>query len=296
MEFVKYLIAQEVDYKWGLVTTTVGVQEGTSGMSYPYGDHPAKYHFNQEKGRVLDEFQVVYIIRGAGWFESAHCVRTKISAGDAFIIFPGESHCYLPDTEIGWAEAWVGFKGECANHLVRQGFFHRSSPIFKVGVHEALWSLFRQAYDCAIRQKPAYQQQLAGYVNLILSSIYAESKQPALISDQLFDKINLAKKYMNDHSHETIKMEDIAREIGMSYSLFRKMFKTYTGFSPGHYFLQLKLARSKELLLEGGLTCKEVAFQMGFVTVEHFHSIFRKYHGISPDKFRKLNNNQNSKK
>lgn len=91
MEFVKYLIAQEVDYKWGLVTTTVGVQEGASGMSYPYGDHPAKYHFNQEKGRVLDEFQVVYIIRGAGWFESAHCVRTKISAGDAFIIFPGES-------------------------------------------------------------------------------------------------------------------------------------------------------------------------------------------------------------
>lgn len=296
MEFVKYLIAQEVDYKWGLVTTTVGVQEGASGMSYPYGDHPAKYHFNQEKGRVLDEFQVVYIIRGAGWFESAHCVRTKISAGDAFIIFPGESHCYLPVTEIGWAEAWVGFKGECANHLVRQGFFHRSSPIFKVGVHEALWSLFRQAYDCAIRQKPAYQQQLAGYVNLILSSIYAESKQPALISDQLFDKINLAKKYMNDHSHETIKMEDIAREIGMSYSLFRKMFKTYTGFSPGHYFLQLKLARSKELLLEGGLTCKEVAFQMGFVTVEHFHSIFRKYYGVSPDKFRKLNNNQNSKK
>ena len=60
MEFIKYLIAQEVDYKWGLVTTTVGVQEGASGMSYPYGDHPAKYHFSQEKGRVLDEFQVVY--------------------------------------------------------------------------------------------------------------------------------------------------------------------------------------------------------------------------------------------
>ncbi len=34
MEFIKYLIAQEVDYKWGLVTTTVGMQEGANGMSY----------------------------------------------------------------------------------------------------------------------------------------------------------------------------------------------------------------------------------------------------------------------
>ena len=93
---------------------------------------------------------------------------------------------------------------------------------------------------------------------------------------------------MNEHAHEPLKMEKVAQVIGMSYSLFRKVFKTYTGFSPGHYFLQLKLARSKEILLTEDLTCKEVAFQMGFETVEHFHTIFRKYYGVSPDKFRKL--------
>jgi AraC-like DNA-binding protein len=124
--------------------------------------------------------------------------------------------------------------------------------------------------------------------------VYAEDKQPADISDQLFDNINLAKKYMNEHAHEPIKMEKVAQAIGMSYSLFRKVFKTYTGFSPGHYFLHLKLARSKEILLTEDLTCKEVAFQMGFETVEHFHTIFRKYFGVSPDKFRKLKKGTNS--
>lgn len=294
MGFIKYLIAQEIDYKWGLVTTTVGLQEGVHGMSYPYGDHPTKYHFTQEKGRILDEFQLVYIIKGEGWFESEHFSRTKITAGNAFIIFPGEYHNYLPNIETGWTEAWIGFKGEYAEHLVHQGFFSIDNPILKVGVHDSLWEIFRQAFNIAMKQKPAYQQQLAGYVNLILSSVYTENKQPADINDQLFDNINLAKKYMNEHAHEALKMEKVAQVIGMSYSLFRKVFKTYTGFSPGHYFLQLKLARSKEILLTEDLTCKEVAFQMGFETVEHFHTIFRKYFGVSPDKFRKLKMGTNS--
>ena len=79
MGFIKYLIAQEIDYKWGLVTTTVGLQEGVHGMSYPYGDHPTKYHFTQEKGRILDEFQLVYIIKGEG--ESKQYVRTEVKTG-----------------------------------------------------------------------------------------------------------------------------------------------------------------------------------------------------------------------
>ncbi|MBP5620018.1 MAG: helix-turn-helix domain-containing protein [Bacteroidaceae bacterium] len=293
MGFIKYLIAQEIDYKWGLVTTTVGLQEGAQGMSYPYGNHPTKYHFTKGKGRVLDEFQKVYIIKGSGWFESDHCSRTEIKAGNAFLLFPGEYHNYVPNIETGWSEAWIGFKGEYAEHLVRQGFFSRNNPVLKVGVHDSLWEIFRKAYDVAINQIPAYQQQLAGYCNLILSTVYAEDKQPTGISDQLFDKINLAKKYMNEHSHESITMEKVAQEIGMSYSLFRKTFKTYTGFSPGHYFLALKLTRSKEILLTEDLTCKEVAFQMGFDTVEHFHAIFRKYFGVSPAKFRKMRNVSN---
>lgn len=290
MGFVKYLIAQEIDYKWGIVSTTVGLQEGVQGMSYPYGDHPTKYHFIKEKGRVLDEFQLVYIIKGSGWFESEHCSRTEITAGNAFLLFPGEYHNYVPNIETGWTEAWIGFKGKYAEHLVNHGFFNICNPILKVGVYDSFWELFKQAYNVAKNQAPAYQQQLAGYVIFILSSMYAEDKQTNKINDKLFDKINLAKKYMIEHSHEPIKMGKVAQEVGMSYSLFCKVFKTYTGFSPGHYFIELKLARSKEILLKENLTCKEVAFIMGFDTVEHFHALFRKYFGVSPGKFRKIGN------
>lgn len=90
MANIKYLIPQEVDERWGLVTTTVGMQEGQPGLPYPYGEHPQSYYFTKENGRVLNEYTIVYILKGSGWLETRHCKRTEIHGGDVFLLFPGE--------------------------------------------------------------------------------------------------------------------------------------------------------------------------------------------------------------
>lgn len=123
MGSAKYLIAKESDYRWGAVISTIGIQETPAGEPYPYGEHPKGYLFKVEKGRVLHDFHILYIIKGRGWVTTAHCSKTELRAGDAVIIFPDEWHSYAPDEETGWTEAWIDFSGDFAQRIIQEKFF-----------------------------------------------------------------------------------------------------------------------------------------------------------------------------
>ncbi len=66
----KYLIVNDMDCKFGLWVNTVGYQSILPDSPYPLKEHPSGYFFNAEKGRVLREYQLVYITKGRGLFSS----------------------------------------------------------------------------------------------------------------------------------------------------------------------------------------------------------------------------------
>lgn len=91
---------------------------------------------------------------------------------------------------------------------------------------------------------------------------------------------------MRLHLNENIRMEDVSREAQMGYSKFRKLFREYTGFAPAQYFLQLKMERAKGYLLNTTLSCKEIAYRLGFDSSSYFNKMFRIHQGMTPLEFR----------
>ena len=57
--------------RWGLHVIAAGASKILPGSSYPAKAHPDEYLFSWKKGRVLNEYQLIYISSGAGVFESA---------------------------------------------------------------------------------------------------------------------------------------------------------------------------------------------------------------------------------
>ncbi len=286
MATIKYMFARESGSLWRIITKTVGFQDVESGSTYPKGEHPEDYMFSPERGRVLQEVQILYIVKGGGWFVSAHQPKRPLKAGDAVILYPHEWHSYAPDSDTGWSEMWIGFTGDNAERLVNDFFPDKSRPIHHVGVSDTLYTAFENAYKIAEEQLPAYQQQLAGYVTLIISTIYARSIQLPYLDNPDTNNINLAMKYMRQNLNCNFRMEDIAAHSGMGYSKFRKEFKEYTGFSPAQYLLRLKMERAKELLLSTSLSCKEISFRLGFNSTSYFNKLFHLHQGQTPKEFR----------
>ena len=67
---LKYLAIGPNDLLWGLAVHSVGFQEVGPGEVYPPSNHPSRYLFTVERGRVLDEYQLLYVTRGEGTFRS----------------------------------------------------------------------------------------------------------------------------------------------------------------------------------------------------------------------------------
>lgn len=284
---IKYLNITNNDRAWGIVVTTVGYQLIPQGSSYPRSQHPKSHVFNPMDGRVLKEYQLIYISKGGGYFESRSCKRQQIKAGTVILLFPNEWHTYEPDKETGWFEYWVGFDGIHIDNRVKNGFFSPRSPIFHLGFNPSIISMYEDIANLAQEERTGYQQLISSIVLYILGSVYYKNKNLKFNDTFAINKIDEAKYIMKQEIENNTSPEEIAKRLGVSYSWFRKMFKQYVEISPAQYQLNLKFLRSKELLNTTNLSITEITYRLNFETASQFSTFFRKKEGIPPLQYRK---------
>ncbi|MDR0940325.1 MAG: AraC family transcriptional regulator [Mediterranea sp.] len=288
----KYLIVNETDRRFGLWVNTVGCQSVPPHSPYPPQGHPAGYFFVASNGRVLHEYQLVYITQGQGVFASDSTPETSIGQGRLIVLFPGQWHSYQPLRQTGWTEYYIGFEGEVADDLMGRGFLTPERQVIEVGVHEELVTLFARALEVATADRASAQQYLAGIALHIIGMVLSISKNKAFEMSDMYRKMEQAKIIMRENVAGEIDPEELAARLNISYSWFRRVFKEYTGYAPAEYFRELKLSRAKEMLVATSLTAKEIAFGLGFGTPEYFFTFFKKRTGLTPAEYRSRGRNK----
>ncbi len=284
---LKYIVENERDLEWGMCVTTVGNETICSGEDYPTPGHKDGYSFHPEKGRVLNEYQLLYFTEGRGIFRSASAGEIPIERGMMCMLFPGEWHTYYPLREIGWKQRWIGFKGSIPERMVGNGFLTPEHPMFKVAYKEAIIRLYDEAMDVTEREEACFQQVLAGIVTHLLGLMYSMARNHIFHKDRpMIERINQARARMYEEMETTVTVQEIADELNMGYSSFRKQFKEYTGLSPSRYFQFIKLQRAKDLLCTTELPIKDIAYRLNFETPEYFSAQFKKKTGKKPSDFR----------
>lgn len=283
MQTSKYLLANERDALWGLTISTVGYEEIIPGDPYPTKGHADGYYFNIEKGRVLNEYQLLYNPEGEGVFRSASCEETRLKAGDMFLLFPGEWHSYHPLPNTGWKSYWIGFKGKNMDDRVKAGFLTPEKPVYHVGYSSDIERLYRSAYEQATKEEAYSQQLMAGIVNHLIGMMYSLERNIELSKNQLHvDMINRARLRIREALESDLTIQQVAEDLGVSYSNFRKLFKEFTGLSPATYQQELRLMRAKELLSTTDLTVKEIAYRLNFESPDYFSAKFKAKMGCKP--------------
>jgi len=105
---------------------------------------------------------------------------------------------------------------------------------------------------------------------------------------QLADwQAKLAKKMMVAQVHRPVSLSDIAGRLGMTVNHFSKAFRSTVGVAPYHWFMQLRIAQSLELLKNEDLAISKIASDCGFVDQSHFSKAFRRLLGVSPGRWRR---------
>ena len=92
-------------------------------------------------------------------------------------------------------------------------------------------------------------------------------------------------EYMKGHIGEPISVAVLAEVVCMSESAFAHLFKQSVGTSPYQFLKQLRLKRARDLLLDDDHSVSEAASQVGYTSLSHFISEFKRFFGETPGSY-----------
>jgi len=278
---VRYMPHQENNL-WQTKVNTVGFESVPEHSSYPKTGHPAGYSFNFEAGRVLQEFQLVYITKGKGEFASAQIQSCEISEGSILMLKPGEWHTYRPNETTGWESYWVGFSGSMTENL------NTDNQIIQIGYDEEMVGLYRKMLEVSNGERPGYRQLLSGILIHLLAYLFYREKDKNWKDKEVLNKIDKARLMIREKLNSPVSPEELAAALNMSYTWFRRMFRQYTGLAPAQYITQLKIQKARELLSVTSMPIKEIALELGYESIDYFSTLFKKQTGTTPGQFRNM--------
>jgi len=282
----KYFAISDRDKRWGLFVLNCGESLVEAHDIFPPSNHPIHHYFEWRRGRILQEYQMFYLLEGEGLFESEAIGRRIISAGELVLLFPNRWHRYKPLDYSNWHTYWTGFDGSFARNLEDQQFFTADDPIIRIGYREQIVRSFTDIISTGYDEHAGYQQVMAGQVMKILGQIRGHQQRRKFQDNNMEEIIGRARILLTESIDKRIAMEDIAEHLGLGYSLFRNLFKQVTGMAPCQYLIQLRIEKAKELLCLPDRSIKQIAALTGFTSAYYFARLFKEKTGLSPSHYR----------
>jgi len=287
----KYITHNPEDENWGLYLTVAGSARVDPESDYPPSGHPTGYHFKWQNGRILQEYQINYITEGAGILETREG-SWPVREGSLILLRPNLWHRYRPLKHTGWKEHYVGFMGTIVDEMIKSSEVLTESTILQIGFQEDIIRDFQDIFNLAMIERPGYHQVCSGLVIQILGQIISLKKNENFRHNPIEEIIQKACLIIRDNPSKNLNIEDLARDLNVNYSLFRKAFKKYTGLSPMQYHTSLRMKQAVYLLTSSEMSVKEISFTLGFCSVFYFSKLFKEKTGKTPSEYRKRNRNR----
>lgn len=82
-------------------------------------------------------------------------------------------------------------------------------------------------------------------------------------------------------------VEEMASLVGLGTTLFNDRVKSYSGFSPLSYLINIRISEAIKLLKQPDISLTDIALDIGFYSSQHFSTTFKKLTGYTPSEFRK---------
>lgn len=286
--FYRYLPISDEARRQSLYVLAGGYTMIPPNTPYPPLPHPAGHDFRWRAGRTLQEYQLIYITRGGGQFESHRGGHQNVRAGTLVTLFPSEWHRYHPNPETGWDEYWIAFQGELAPRFVDECELSVERPLSEIDVDAGLIEEYLRIMEEMRAEAPGYQQIIAARGLLIMALTKAALLHRDTAGTAMSRIIAQAKCAMLERSDEAVNMEDLAAGLHVGYSWFRRTFRQQTGLPPAQYHLQLRIHRACELLRGTTLPIAVISDDLGFESAEYFSRVFKSKEGCTPRAYRAM--------
>jgi AraC-like DNA-binding protein len=230
--------------------------------------------------------QTVYEVNGRNYHLSQPCI---------IITLPGELHACRYDPQQACRHLFIRFHFESMNvfSMLSSG----ESSMIILQDTSIIPLLFRHLLYFAANKPENWKERSS---LLLLNCLYELEAMPRVNHDlselnKIPYQITEAIKYIENHVHLAISVQDIARYIGWSNEHLTRQFVKYLGVSPKRTIMQKRIEKACELLIHEHWSIKQIAFAVGFSDERHFYRSFTQLQGITAKQYREKHSNHRAK-
>jgi AraC-like DNA-binding protein len=244
------------------------------------------------------EYEIIRILEGQF---TVSLDEKEITAGEGDIIFinSGTLHAGIPENCVyecivfdmnmlmkkdSIAQKYIQ---DIMNHVINiNEFFEYDQTEF----HRTVWKLF----DVMDKNTYGHQLIIQGCLYEILGIILetGDYVTDSLQTPQNHRRILQLKQVLEviENSYSSvITLEELSKAAGMSPKYFCRFFQEMTHKSPIDYLNYYRVERACFQLLNTDTSITDISYNVGFNDLSYFIKAFKKYKGITPAKYRKLN-------
>jgi AraC-like DNA-binding protein len=103
-----------------------------------------------------------------------------------------------------------------------------------------------------------------------------------LANEEDREKIIKARDILLQHIGEPITIKELSRKIAMNECYLKKGFKELFGTTIFEFYQSQRMEHAKYLLYEKGSSVTDVSFMLGYSSISHFSTAFKKHTGLKP--------------
>ena len=95
-------------------------------------------------------------------------------------------------------------------------------------------------------------------------------------------KLSAVIRKMEQNIEEPISPSVLAQEVGMSTRQLERLFRRYLNRSPKRYYMEIRLSKARNLLMQTDMSVINVALACGFASPSHFSKCYRAHYNTTP--------------
>jgi len=245
------------------------------GITYPNRN----YSIDRTDSNVMC---IEYIVSGSGHIQvGGQTVSPK--KGDTYCLPMHIDHHYWSDRKDPWEKIWINLSGDFAQELSLQ-FGTNGTYLFPNLDTSDLLQKF-QYYA----ERPSSEQSAEKCVALVTQLFFRLSRALSTTQKPQRTPVQAMLDYIEQHETDVIRLEQLAEVSGKSPSQAERLFRKATSLPPYRYVLNRKIELACQLLIETGMSVRDIASYLSFEDEFYFSGLFRRKVGVSPTQYRKQN-------
>lgn len=260
--------------------------------------------FNSFKPSAAESLRLYYILEGKfEWvIEKQHSI---LYPGDLAIVLPGQLqggekdfldigtltwlHIRLEQLELTGKMVpgdWSSLSEKESNAIGKMLVLNQLPVLTKL---KEAGPLFQHLYHELLNQELGYGTRINHLLDDLLILIARQlTRQNSSRRDfpQAFMKLEQA---LRENLEQQWTVEEMAAMVGLGTTAFSEKVKSFTGFSPLNYLINIRISEAIKLLKRPDVNVTGIALDTGFYSSQHFATTFKKLTGYTPSEFRKKN-------